>query len=208
MGARQSQDQSHDASPVEISTPQTHHQYTSRHHQDLPTLGSYTHLQHPSPLPVLRPHTQPRPDSHPRHGQQRPGLESGDLLELDLALSTLQRRLATRTHPEPAPRDQPQSHHHHRHRHHHHSRSYNAALGSAMPFIFVRNLSCEYAAHAKLHVPYVPNPNTSPSRSPISSPAVKCPLCSKEVLPGNMEEHLVLCMAKPRVTYNGMTTCT
>lgn len=153
MGARQSQDQPH-ASPVEISAPQTHHQHTSHHHQhashhhqELPTLGAYTHLQHPSPLPVLRPHTQPRPGSHSR--QPRPGLESGDLLELDLALSTLQRRLAARTRPEPASSDQP--HTHHRRRHHHHSRSYNVALGSAMPFIFVRDLSCEYT-DCKLHV--------------------------------------------------------
>lgn len=33
---------------------------------------------------------------------------------------------------------------------------------------------------------------------------IKCPVCSKFVLPDEIEVHLVMCLTKPRLIYNGM----
>lgn len=32
---------------------------------------------------------------------------------------------------------------------------------------------------------------------------IKCPVCSKFVLPDEIEVHLVMCLTKPRLIYNG-----
>lgn len=32
---------------------------------------------------------------------------------------------------------------------------------------------------------------------------IKCPVCSKFVLPDDIECHLVMCLTKPRLSYNG-----
>lgn len=32
---------------------------------------------------------------------------------------------------------------------------------------------------------------------------IKCPVCAKFVLPDDVECHLVMCLTKPRLTYNG-----
>lgn len=34
-------------------------------------------------------------------------------------------------------------------------------------------------------------------------PGIKCPVCSKFVLPDDIECHLVMCLTKPRLSYNG-----
>lgn len=34
-------------------------------------------------------------------------------------------------------------------------------------------------------------------------PGIKCPVCSKFVLPDDIECHLVMCLTKPRLIYNG-----
>lgn len=49
-----------------------------------------------------------------------------------------------------------------------------------------------------------PSPNarlTFPSHTLWAS-NVKCPVCSKKLMGDDVEEHLVLCLSKPRVTYN------
>ena len=33
---------------------------------------------------------------------------------------------------------------------------------------------------------------------------IKCPVCSKFVLPDDIECHLVMCLTKPRLNYNGI----
>lgn len=37
-------------------------------------------------------------------------------------------------------------------------------------------------------------------------PGIKCPVCSKYVLPDDVECHLVMCLTKPRISYNGWLT--
>lgn len=37
----------------------------------------------------------------------------------------------------------------------------------------------------------------------IFSSGVKCPVCSKVVISEDIELHLVLCLTKPRLSYNG-----
>lgn len=32
---------------------------------------------------------------------------------------------------------------------------------------------------------------------------IKCPVCSKFVMPDDIECHLVMCLTKPRLSYNG-----
>jgi hypothetical protein len=32
---------------------------------------------------------------------------------------------------------------------------------------------------------------------------IKCPVCAKFVLPDDIECHLVMCLTKPRLSYNG-----
>lgn len=32
---------------------------------------------------------------------------------------------------------------------------------------------------------------------------IKCPVCSKFIPPDDIECHLVVCLTKPRITYNG-----
>lgn len=32
---------------------------------------------------------------------------------------------------------------------------------------------------------------------------IKCPVCSKFILPDDIECHLVMCLTKPRLIYNG-----
>lgn len=34
-------------------------------------------------------------------------------------------------------------------------------------------------------------------------PGIKCPVCNKFVLPDDIECHLVMCLTKPRLSYNG-----
>jgi hypothetical protein len=34
-------------------------------------------------------------------------------------------------------------------------------------------------------------------------PGIKCPVCAKFVLPDDIECHLVMCLTKPRLSYNG-----
>ena len=34
---------------------------------------------------------------------------------------------------------------------------------------------------------------------------IKCPVCAKFVPPDDLECHLVICLTKPRITYNGKT---
>ena len=34
-------------------------------------------------------------------------------------------------------------------------------------------------------------------------PGIKCPVCSKFVLPDEIECHLIMCLTKPRISYNG-----
>lgn len=36
-----------------------------------------------------------------------------------------------------------------------------------------------------------------------SSIGIKCPVCSKFVMPDDIECHLVMCLTKPRLNYNG-----
>ena len=36
---------------------------------------------------------------------------------------------------------------------------------------------------------------------------LKCPVCSRFILPDDIECHLVMCLTKPRLTYNGNTFC-
>ena len=35
------------------------------------------------------------------------------------------------------------------------------------------------------------------------SAGIKCPICSKFVLPDEIECHLIMCLTKPRISYNG-----
>ena len=35
---------------------------------------------------------------------------------------------------------------------------------------------------------------------------IKCPVCNKFVPPDDIECHLVVCLTKPRITYNGKST--
>lgn len=35
---------------------------------------------------------------------------------------------------------------------------------------------------------------------------IKCPVCSKFVIPDDIECHLVMCLTKPRLSYNGKET--
>ncbi len=37
-------------------------------------------------------------------------------------------------------------------------------------------------------------------------PGIKCPVCSKFVPPDDIECHLVMCLTKPRISYNGEFT--
>lgn len=41
--------------------------------------------------------------------------------------------------------------------------------------------------------------------SPLSSPGFKCPVCSKSVASNEMEVHFIMCLSKPRLSYNGKT---
>ena len=36
---------------------------------------------------------------------------------------------------------------------------------------------------------------------------IKCPVCNKFVPPDDIECHLVVCLTKPRITYNGKSIC-
>jgi hypothetical protein len=193
MGGRQSQEPS--PSPVEVthhvpppsqftrhtppSTHLTHHTppptHLTRHtpppsHLHVPTLSEYPHL-HPVPMP----HTPSRPgnrlqaDRPPtvsRHGS----LTSAEqLMELDIALTTLQRRLQARGEA----RDRPHSHRHRSTAHH--NMPHPALLSNGLPLLFLRQIR-----------------------------TLQCPLCSKDVPSSEMEAHMAKCMARPRVTYNGM----
>lgn len=40
---------------------------------------------------------------------------------------------------------------------------------------------------------------------PLSSPGFKCPVCSKSVASNEMEVHFIMCLSKPRLSYNGKT---
>ena len=35
----------------------------------------------------------------------------------------------------------------------------------------------------------------------------KCPVCSKGILPDDIEIHIVMCLTKPRLSYNGELQC-
>uniref|UniRef100_A0A673JS09 E3 ubiquitin-protein ligase ZNRF1 n=1 Tax=Sinocyclocheilus rhinocerous TaxID=307959 RepID=A0A673JS09_9TELE len=37
---------------------------------------------------------------------------------------------------------------------------------------------------------------------PYSSPGFKCPVCSKSVASNEMEVHFIMCLSKPRLSYN------
>lgn len=37
---------------------------------------------------------------------------------------------------------------------------------------------------------------------------IKCPVCSKFILPDDIECHLVMCLTKPRLSYNGISFVT
>ena len=50
-----------------------------------------------------------------------------------------------------------------------------------------------------------PNPGsrlTFPNNHTLWANNVKCPVCSKKLIGDDIEEHLVICLSKPRVTYN------
>ena len=143
MGVRQSQNQPAGPSPVEVGGPQVSHHRP----RALPTPEDYTHHRAPQPS-AARPHGQRGPSVDSRGANQDPrglSLDSRELLQLDLALSRLQQRLASRATADATARDRPQSHQSLRVRPHqtHSAHSNNASLGSAMPFIFVRGLSSE-----------------------------------------------------------------
>lgn len=40
---------------------------------------------------------------------------------------------------------------------------------------------------------------------PFPSPGFKCPVCSKSVASNEMEVHFIMCLSKPRLSYNGKT---
>lgn len=40
---------------------------------------------------------------------------------------------------------------------------------------------------------------------PSFSPGFKCPVCSKSVASNEMEVHFIMCLSKPRLSYNGKT---
>ncbi|XP_053201370.1 E3 ubiquitin-protein ligase ZNRF1-like [Panonychus citri] len=48
------------------------------------------------------------------------------------------------------------------------------------------------------------NSSTSTRTRPIASnyDGIKCPICSKSMLPDDVEFHLVMCLTKPRISYN------
>lgn len=45
------------------------------------------------------------------------------------------------------------------------------------------------------------------SRSCVLRAGIKCPVCNKFVLPDDIECHLVMCLTKPRLSYNGECVC-
>lgn len=47
-------------------------------------------------------------------------------------------------------------------------------------------------------------PSNSHFLSPFFFAGIKCPVCNKFVLPDDIECHLVMCLTKPRLSYNGM----
>lgn len=64
------------------------------------------------------------------------------------------------------------------------------------------------------HVPMIPIVTTQfrpalfyhilfPLLSLSFSTGIKCPVCSKFVMPDDIECHLVMCLTKPRLSYNG-----
>uniref|UniRef100_T1GZG2 RING-type E3 ubiquitin transferase n=1 Tax=Megaselia scalaris TaxID=36166 RepID=T1GZG2_MEGSC len=50
---------------------------------------------------------------------------------------------------------------------------------------------------------YYCNHAYSNSNQPRVYCCIKCPVCSKFVLPDDIECHLVMCLTKPRLSYNG-----
>ena len=44
-----------------------------------------------------------------------------------------------------------------------------------------------------------------PTRLIFSRAEIKCPVCRRTVLPDDVECHLVMCLTKPRISYNGMS---
>nr|XP_027208875.1 E3 ubiquitin-protein ligase ZNRF1-like [Penaeus vannamei] len=47
-----------------------------------------------------------------------------------------------------------------------------------------------------------PSDSATRSRALSTSAGFKCPICSKLVLPDDLECHLVICLTKPRISYN------
>ena len=61
-------------------------------------------------------------------------------------------------------------------------------------------------SHFLTSLPFHPLPSLSPSPHPSltrHTGIVRCPLCSKEIASSELEIHLLACMTKPRVMYNG-----
>ena len=175
MGVRQSQDQPPGASPVEVGGPQV----SPHRPRAMPTPEDYTHLHRAPQLSAARPHGQrglSEGDSRGVNLDPRGlNLDSRELLQLDLALSRLQQRLASRANADATARDRPHSHQSPRVRPHqtHSAHSYD---GSAMPFIFVRGISCECVRDMSSHVSVICRPvSVSVTCRPVSV-SVMCPV--------------------------------
>ena len=204
MGGRQSQEAS--PAVASQTPPSTHHhttpplhhhtappsQHGTSHHQSHPVLSEYRHL-HPTSSASQRHQEQQLPslsrsltlcvssdivacvDISYRSASHTPAAAE-QLMELNIALATLQQRLRAREEARARP----------------HSASHHASLPTGLPLLFFRQIASQ-----PLGAPEIT------SRSIFFPIALQCPLCSKDVPSTEMEAHTVQCMSRPRVTYNG-----
>lgn len=180
MGGRQSQEPS--PSPVEV----THHAPSSSH---LPALSEYPHLR-----PALRPHSHGPPrntlypfeeDLPPSPSRPAPRTSAEQLMELDIALTTLQHRLQARR----GAHERPQGH-----RHHIHIAPHPSSLNSGLPLLFFRQiatlqcplcskdvLSSEMEAHM---AQCVTRPRVTYNADTLTQESGECSICLDDLLPG------------------------
>ena len=206
MGGRQSQEPS--PAPLDISPPpsrsvssgSTHrssssHRHSSPHHSTPPT-ALHHHLplstsressprlptlsDYPNIRPAARPHSQSGVNRlQDRHSLRPSSRTSADqLLELNIALSALQQRLQARAEA----------------RERSHSSLHPASLPAGLPLLFFRPVSSKVFSLS--HVVFL-----------TLETALQCPVCSKDVPSSEMDTHMSQCVSRPRVTYNGVSSC-
>lgn len=72
-----------------------------------------------------------------------------------------------------------------------------------MSFLFLSSLYYQHSSYFILSPLSFSPFNFCFPLTPPPSIEVKCPLCSREIVSSELEIHLVACVTKPRVMYNG-----